>query len=92
MRTMNNIVLFPVKCNDTRGFPVSIGALFMVVSTKPEENFLSEIRYYDLHRPWLILLDDRVGLIDILNISFTDVTPFVKPNGDSWFYDYFLEI
>jgi hypothetical protein len=57
---------------------IEVGTIFMVLSVKPDESFGSLPQYYDLHRPWLVLIGKTPGFIDILGKRILDVTPFPK--------------
>lgn len=54
------------------GIELAPNTIFMVLSVKPDAKIFN---FYDLHIPWLILVGNRIGLIDIMNISLLDVTP-----------------
>lgn len=88
---MSNATLWPTVCEETNGKCVPAGTHFFVVSVNPKENLERVVNYYDLHQPWLVLLEDKVRLVDILNRQLMDITPFVDENGHPWYYDYFLE-
>lgn len=75
---------------DSVGRVVSPNTLFLVISTKPV-NLENVVNYYDLHAPWLVLIGEKPELIDILNRTVLDVTPFINEKGEPYILDYFLE-
>lgn len=92
MRFNSVATLFPDYREETKGIKVLPKTCFMVVSVTPDksEKYKHIVNWYDLHRPWLILVGDKLKLVDILNRSMMDVTPFQDENGNPYWPEYFL--
>jgi len=52
--------------------------IFFVVSVDNDIPEIAEAaQYYGIHTPWVVLYNEKIGMIEAGNVEFLDVTPFV---------------
>lgn len=90
MRFQHNATIYPNFMKETSGKRVPAFTKFLVISVKPEK-YEKIVNWYDLKSPWLILVEDKLRLVDVRNRSLMDVTPFLDKNGEPYWPDYFLK-
>ena len=90
MRFQSNATVYPNFKKETRGKRVVAYTNFLVVSVKPIE-YEPVVNWFDLKSPWLILVEDKLKLVDIQGRSLMDITPFLDENGNPYWPDYFLD-
>lgn len=82
---------WPTSINRNRSpRTIRTNVVVLVIDVNPK-SYDNVTKFYDLHNPWLVLVEDRPELIDINNKSLLDVTPFIDKDGNSYILDYFLE-
>jgi len=51
--------------------------IFLVVSTDRNISEIAKVaRYFDIYIPWVVLCNEKIGMIEAKNVDFLDVTPF----------------
>lgn len=64
---------YKMEFDETPPIKLLPGTVFMVISVKPEQRL---VNYHDIWSAWQVLVEDKIGLIEINQVTLEDITPF----------------